>query len=64
MPSELDLDVIANLKASFDHSSDNYERRIGDCTRAVTKIILSLLLPLQPHPLVLDNVCGTAALTH
>lgn len=64
MPSDLDREVTASLKASFDHSGDKYERRIGGRTRTVAKHILLLLLDLSPRPTVLDNACGTAAFTH
>ena len=63
MSSDLERAITTHLKASFDHSADRCERRIGGCTHAVAKHILSLLLPLPSRPVVLDNACETAAFT-
>lgn len=58
-----DLDITANLRASFNNSADDYERRTGGCTRAVAKHVCSILLPVPPKAIVLDNACGTLAIS-
>ena len=37
MKSDIEREITTNLKASFNHSADKYERRIGGCTHTVAK---------------------------
>ena len=52
-----------NHLASFSTAIDSYEHRIGQATRAVAGHLLPLLTTLPPNPIILDNACGTGAVT-
>ena len=55
---------MSNLAASFNTSAATYERRIGRATRAIAAHIVSQILTTLPtSAAVLDNACGTGAVT-
>ena len=60
MAQELDPTDALNCFASM---SASYEYRIGHACRAVARHIPALLSTLPPRPIVLDNACGTGAVT-
>lgn len=52
-----------NLTDSFNSSAQTYERRVGSATRAVAAHIVRMISRPTAHPTVLDNACGTGAMT-
>ncbi len=56
--------MASNLASSFNTSASTYERRIGRTTRAVaTHIATHILTELPTSAVILDNACGTGAVT-
>jgi ubiquinone/menaquinone biosynthesis C-methylase UbiE len=53
----------SNLVSSFIAAANTYDRRIARATKAVAAHLPPLLAPLPPKPVVLDNACGTGAVT-
>ena len=58
--SRSDVSVIAD---TFTSSAHTYERRMGSATRSVAEYIAALISPLPPKTTLLDNACGTGAVT-
>ncbi|OJJ01855.1 hypothetical protein ASPVEDRAFT_41428 [Aspergillus versicolor CBS 583.65] len=49
--------------ATFDKSSNAYERMTGGCTREVAQFLLTLEPKLDASSIILDNACGTGIMT-